>query len=228
MKTLNPRVFLREGELYALTEPIWPISFHEDSDEENEARKQQTIKRAKASAIKVKNQDEAVHWLSQSQWQRDIKPDSIYTLEGYQMEVVEERRYIPATVKLAIISPVVEPRQIKIGDTFYVEGHERSHTCVGYEGEDIVAENNLPYQRSKCSLTPTVVEQEQEPKKLGFYPVIESEEELQRMIKKRIAAGVDDTVNGKSEYALAWRQCLDFVLDRYIVIRKPPASTTTA
>lgn len=208
MKTQNPRVFLREGELYALTEPIWPISFIEDSDEENEARKQQTIERAKASAIKVKNHEEVKHYLLKVlNW--NPHPDEhsfcdgiLYTLEGYQMDIgpenhpdcgpdargcsmpchsvcekMEEPHRLVARILPKVEKPVVGQSNatgfhtiplIKIGDTFYVEGHERSHTCVGYEGEDIVAENNLPYQRSKCSLTAPVVEQKQEPQKPDF------------------------------------------------------------
>lgn len=54
----------------------------------------------------------------------------------------------------------------------------------------------------------------------GFYPVIESENALQAMLKYRAERGEHVEVGGRSDYALAWRQCMDFVLERFTITRK--------
>lgn len=93
MKTLNPRVFLREGELYA---------FVGDGQE----------------AIKVKNEDEASDWLY-DEYGEKLLARLHYTLEGYQMEVAEGCKHdccpvdgrcehCADPIKLAIISPVAQ------------------------------------------------------------------------------------------------------------------------
>jgi hypothetical protein len=144
MKTQNPRVFLREGELYAFVEevPILPKGLNTLDD---------AIKLAKASAIKVKNQEDAMQFIlkpirvklaknkqvseayiaSYGIDNDQLKSDTIYTLEGYQMEVegenhpdcgtdargcsmpchsVCEKMEEPHRL-VAIISPVVEPEK---------------------------------------------------------------------------------------------------------------------
>lgn len=132
MKTLNPRVFLREGELYAFVEelPNEPkpeqygyhgdggsgfSSWYCDTSSQSKSKyyknackkyESKTAKR-KASAIKVKNQDEALRYWNHEQLQNEgfVRPVDFYTLEGYQMEVVRGK-HLPC--ELAIISPVVQ------------------------------------------------------------------------------------------------------------------------
>jgi hypothetical protein len=146
MKRHNPRVFLREGELYAFVEEV-PTEPSRDYIQDLQHREfifkieykkwQDAIECAKASAIKVKNQDETKHLLLKAlNWnpvpgEHRFDEGVVYTLEGYQMEVVEEKRYRPKladcglipqayTVKLAIISPVVENKKpMKIDKVYY-------------------------------------------------------------------------------------------------------------
>lgn len=133
-KHRNPKVFIRDGELYAFVEPIHIYSDHPDSNKSKMFQK--VFKAAKDNAFKVKNQEEVRHYLLRvlnwnphpGEHRFDEGVDN--TLEGYQMEVGDfyscklcgkAETYNTKcdqgicglkTVKLAIVSPVVQPAPV--------------------------------------------------------------------------------------------------------------------
>lgn len=140
-----------------------PLHIYSDAPKEEDSKMYRAaLESAKASAVKVKNRDEAIKYLFnsnlgewyESSWQffHDMKDNKIYSLEGYKMEMDYDMcghacddyeshcwyRGCKNIVKLAIISPI-EPLEDTGSKELLdkIEFIKGAFQCfVGYAGHD--------------------------------------------------------------------------------------------
>ena len=98
MKITNPTVFLRDGELFCLTVEVpkepesidtlqYCYAYTREYAQNKHHEYQTAITAAKSSAVKVKNDEEALHFYYRMTAKLCVKPDTLYTLTGYEAEV---------------------------------------------------------------------------------------------------------------------------------------------
>lgn len=159
----NPTVFLKDGELYCLTVEVperpvksFDAAHYVSAFQEYEyaiTEYDQAIASAKSSAVKVKNRDEILIHRTAVALKQDygndylihlrarttdnFKLDTLYTLTGYEAEVMEEidpytDPYGSWTIKLATITPINSKKEVKPDlETIYkIESIIRSYKSI--------------------------------------------------------------------------------------------------